>query len=255
MNVNMTGARLFLIAAAAIFAIGCQRSSPPAAPPPADHATETVHVERLHETEAVLAKLHRNAWVFKYWGGDATSEFTIYHRPEGKDQQERAIYETSGDDAIHARRILQQTSAADGRPEDDDALAPADRPLPREAREEQGYLIVVVPAFLNPLMGSGEIMYRFDLAGAGVMDTTTAETVYPKTVFSHSRVSSSSGAVKEPVELTPGETKVLVDSTERFRSKGRDTPIQEEETLRYVLKITSLKDGQLPKRDKAEAKP
>ena len=265
--------RFFLVAllaaVAALVVARCQRSSPPGASPPAENAAETIHVRRLHDTEEVLAQLHRKAWVFKHQGGDVTSEFTIYHRPEGKDQQERAIYTASGDDAIHFRRALQQTSEPDGRPQDDgavapadrpqppdgtpgydDALVPADRPQPREAREDEGDLIVVVPTFQDLLTGgSGEIMYKFNLAGgAGVMSTTTAETVYPKTVFSHSRVGSSSGAVKKPIELTPGETKVLVDLTERFRSRGRDTPFQEEETLRYVVTITALKDGQLPKR-------
>lgn len=260
--------RFFLVAllaaVAAVVAVGCQRSSPPGASPPAENAAETIHVRRLHETEAILAQLHRRAWVFRYWGGDVTSDFTIYHRPEGKDQQERVIYTDSGDEAILARRALRQTSEPDGRPEDDDALARTDRAEPQDARDQgyekqdAGYLIVVVPTFQDLLTGgSGEIMYKFNLAGGtGVMSTTTAETVYPKTVFSHSRVGSSSGAVKEPSELTPGETKVLVDSTERFRSRGRDIPFQEEETLRYVLTITALKDGRLPKRDvPAQPKP
>lgn len=253
---NLTGYRLSVMAAAAFFVIGCQRSSPPAASPPAETATETIHVRRLNETEAVLAQLHRKAWVFKHWGGDVTSDFTIYHRPKGTDQQERVIYRASGDDAIHARRALQQTSEPERGPKDDDAPAPTDRLQLREAQEKEGYLIVVVPVFPYGI-GSGEITYKFNLgSGAGVTSTTAAETIYPKTVFSHSVVGSGSGSVKEPVELTLGETKVLVDSTVRFTSRGSKTPLREGEALRYVLQITALKDGRLPKRDRqAEAKP
>ena len=64
------------------------------------------------------------------------------------------------------------------------------------------------------------------------------------------------GAFSEPpgkLTLSPGESRTLVSTDRRLYPSDTDVPWDElrdtAEQIRYVLTVTALQDGQLPKRD------
>ena len=82
--------------------------------------------------------------------------------------------------------------------------------------------------------------------------TETADEVFPETVYASSRSSVSSiasFATETPIDLLPGETKVLVNIRKYM---GFETPLEERESLRYVVTASALKDRKLPHREPTE---
>ncbi len=229
-----------------ILAVGCEGSQSPEVMTPMATPKGQVHIERFEDAEAVLDQLGLASWVFKHRGGELTSEFTIYHRPPGKDQTETVIFSANGDTAVLVARNDRD------RQNDEDVA---------ETREDGGYLIVTVPEHLE--QGRGYVTHSFSLSGARVSHTDSVNNIYAETVYADSfhaeptpegrpGVSSISwgGASSKPLELTPRESKVLVNLTKRLSRPGTtELPIDEREMVRYVLTVTALKDGVLPKRD------
>lgn len=220
-----------LAATLAFFAVGCRRSDSGNLPTTTVSPKGTIHIERVNEAEMVLAELGRKAWVFKHRGGELTTDFTVFHRPEGKDQTQRVIFRRFGDDAV---RMLH-------------ALAEDDR-----QNDGGGYVIVAIPEFRD---GRGEVTHSFSLNGASCYGTASANEIYPESVISHSGSSSGGGGTfDKPVKLSPGESKTLVDYSVRLDSGGTDVPLLEREMVRYVVTVTTLQDGQLPKREEPATK-
>jgi hypothetical protein len=82
----------------AFLAAGCRHSESDDLPAAVASPEGTVHLERLGEAERVLEQIDgQEAWGFKHRGGLLTTEFTVFHRPQGKDQAERVIFRRSGD--------------------------------------------------------------------------------------------------------------------------------------------------------------
>jgi hypothetical protein len=185
-----------------------------------------IHIERLEDSETVLSHLGHKAWVFKYHGGELIMDFRIFHRPAGKDQIEKVIYHRFGDDANRLNQDLAKENPQDG---------------------YEGYLIIAIPDSLN---GKGEFRYSFSVNGSSSRGRVPATDVYPTTVTSHSGLKGGSmddsDRAYKPVHLRPGETKTLATD---YTGLTRGEPKSEEERLLYVLDVTALKDGQLPRRE------
>ncbi|MDB4516975.1 hypothetical protein N9089_05180 [Crocinitomicaceae bacterium] len=221
--------RLALITATiAVFASGCECSDTVSNPTTPDTPKGTIHIERVPEAETVLAELDRVSWVFEHRGGELTTDFTIYHRPEGKDQTQTVVFRALGDEVVRALR-----SQPDNEGDRD---------------EESGYIIVVVP----DIPDVGDVVHRFSLNRLGFTKKVPAKDVIPNTVFSHSgSFEKGFGRPPDTVQLRPGETHVLVDDGVRLVSSGAEVAPDEREMIRYVLTVTALKDGQISERDES----
>jgi hypothetical protein len=216
----------------AFLATGCRHSESDDLPATVASPEGTVHLERLGETERVLEHLGQEAWVFKHRGGLLTTEFIVFHRPQGKDQAERVIFRSFGDDVVLLVQDREQRAAGEDERQDEDG----------------GYVIATMPPW--PSDGSGEFTHFFSLNGPFGSTTEPANEIYPNTnaPTKHSpAILSGSVDYDEKVELNPGESRELVGLT-RLRP-ATDVPLLELEQIRYVLTVTALQDGQLPKRD------
>jgi hypothetical protein len=221
---------LMTVVVVSLLPIGCDRPAATESPEtPAADVRGSVHIERSEEGAAVLAQLGRKSWVFKHRGGELTAEWIVYHRPAGKNQKDTAVLEARGDQAV---LILHAPVSYD----------------PKNA-DTAGYLIVAMPSTVS--MSEGDLTFNFSLGGAGCSYAAKASEVYPKTALSNPFEQKWGGnLLDKPLALAPGETKVLVDYVQRFGSPSAQEPMQELETVRHVLKVTALKNGELPKRER-----
>ena len=142
------------------FAVGCEGSNSPEVVPEG-----TVHIARVDDAEAVLAQLGQLSWVFKHRGGELTSEFTIYHRPAGKNQTESVIFYGNGDTAVYGARDARD------RQRDENEVIP----------EDGGYLIVTVPEHSRLRQGRGYVTHSFSLSGISVSQTDSVNNIYAET--------------------------------------------------------------------------
>jgi hypothetical protein len=218
----------------AFLAAGCRHSESDDLPATVASPEGTVHLERLGEAERVLEQINdQEAWVFKYRGGPLTTEFTVFHRPQGKDQAERVIFRRSGDGVARGHKAKLREAGED-----------------EQQDEDGGYVIAAIPESLD---GNGEFTFSFSLNSDFTRSTYPANEIYPRTVAAYRE---SGGGYMEPpgkVKLSPGESRTLVSSDRRLYPSGTDVPWHElrdtAEQIRYVLTVTALQDGQLPKRD------
>jgi hypothetical protein len=211
----------------AFLAVGCRHSE-------SENLSATVgnvHLERLGEAERVLEQIDsREAWVFKHRGGLLTTEFTVFHRPQGKDQAERVIFQSSGDGVALSVQDREQHATA----EDDGSY------------KDGGYVILVIPQLgWPPGADSLEITHSFSLVGVSRTNTKPANEVYPKTVGSSGPGASGGAYIRLPrkVKLSPGESATLVDLSRFLGPRDTDVPMAEWEEIRYVLTVTALQDG------------
>jgi hypothetical protein len=198
----------------------------------AEPATEpSVRLERITDGEAALAEFDRVSRIYKHSGGPLTTEFTIFHRPEGSNQKTTTLMKCDGDLVVN------------------DFLY--------EARQEHdtwegwegftGFTTVIVPDIPGSRDPLDEVIYSFSLGGGGVRKITMkrkgAQDVYPQSVFSPEGMGQMKGpkdSSPDSVEIRPGESRVLLDYSIHF-SSGADLPKEEWETIRYLLTVSALK--------------
>jgi len=68
---------------------------------------------------------------------------------------------------------------------------------------------------------------------------------------SPSLFSGTGGAVEERIVLLLGESHVLADETIR-RFNDPKTPADERETIRFILTVTALNEGEMPQKQKRD---
>jgi hypothetical protein len=216
-------------AVVSLLLIGCGRPTATKLPEtPATDVGQGLHIERCEEGEAVLAQLGRKAWVFKHRGGELTAEWIVYHRPAGKNQKDAVVFTARGDQAV---QILHAGESYD--PKSTDTV---------------GYLIVAMPN--TGSMRDGDLTFNLSLGQAGCSHVDKASEVYSVTALSNRFTSTWGGCLLDnPLALAPGETKMLVDYVQTFGSPSAQEPLQTLETVHHILKVTALKNGELPKRD------
>ena len=212
-----------------VLSVSCEGEKPtPRTPEKQDQPKGVLYLERLLDTEAVMAELGNLAWVYKIRGdGELTTEYTIYYRPKGKNQIERVIFQAFGDTTILFLHDMMKAEEI-------------------KELEEGGYIIVTRPESFD---GDGDVGHHFSLRGANSYKNTPFKELFPDTVRSANRLAgSASKPGPKTIKLSPGETKTIRHSLTNFNGTPDDV-IAERERVRCELKVTGLKGGQLPERD------
>ena len=229
-----------------LFAVGCGSANSDNLPVHSTAPKSTVQIERSPEAEKVLSQLGQKSFVFKHRGGELTTDFTIYYRPQGKNQTEQLLCNVSGDGF---------TDGLPACPDDDDRRC-----------EEGGYAMMVWPDLFPPR--NGNVTFSFSLNGAGRAWSRSVKAIFPKALFDkhYQNGLEQQNAADTPVDLRPGETHTLAHYSVRlippdflYPPSGSDKipeleRASELEMIRFVLTATALKEGQLSKRDTPSAK-
>ena len=206
----------FCLGSSVLLLFGCQQAKQSA--PVKSTPKGTIQIEQVTEAQIILGKLGQRAWVYKYRGGELTTELTIFHRPEGKDKELESIYHNfnPGPTWVFGKDSTEDTA---------------------------GYIIVTSPK--NALRG-GEIVNYLSLDsaegsgppgadGANAVYRGKLEDRYPDGVDGAVGIAQAGdGSGLASLELKPGETKHLAGHDIHYVFGDRPVPREEKEMIRYV---------------------
>ena len=205
----------FYLGSSVLLLFGCQQSKQSA--PVKSTPKGTIQIEQVTEAQIVLEKLGQRAWVYKYKGGELTTELTISHRPEGKDQELESVFHSFNPGHI-------STFGKDS------------------TEETEGYIIVTAP---SEDFSGGKIVHYMSLGSADVSRYGKLENLLPDEVDEPVGIGwYGDGSGLPSLELKPGETKHLVGHDVHYVLGDRSVPLEEQEMFRFQLTVTALQAGE-----------
>jgi len=205
----------FCLGSSVLLLFGCQQAKQSA--PVKSTPKGTIQIEQIKETQIVLEKLGQRAWVYKYKGGGLTTELTISHRPEGKDQELESVYHNfnPGPTSFFGKDSTEET---------------------------EGYIIVTAP---SEVFRGGKIVHYMSLGDANAVYRGELEDLQPGGVDGSVGIGQAGdGSGLASLELKPGETKHLVGHDVHYVLGDRSVPLEEQEMFRFQLTVTALQAGE-----------